>query len=60
VYLLYSGINLMIVKIIGNADTVPLGVEPVLYGVFTMGFDMLFLGCKHLFGQIMADARRTL
>ena len=60
VYLLYSGINLILVKIIGNADTVPLGVEPVLYGVFTMGFDVLLLGCKHLFGQIMADARRKL
>ena len=60
VYLLYSGINLVLVKIIGNADTVPLGVEPVLYGVFTMGFDVLLLGCKNLFGQIMADARRKL
>ena len=60
VYLLYSGINLILVQIIGNADTVPLGVEPVLYGVFTMGFDVLLLGCKHLFGQIMADARRKL
>ena len=54
------GINLILVKIIGNADTVTLGVEPVLYGVFTMGFDVLLLGCKHLFGQIMADARRKL
>ena len=60
VYVLYSGINLILVKIIGNADTVPLGVEPVLYGVFTMGFDVLLLGCKNLFGQIMADARRKL
>lgn len=60
VYMLYSGINLILVKIIGNADTVPLGVEPVLYGVFTMGFDVLLLGCKHLFGQIMSDARRKL
>ena len=60
VYMLYSGINLVLVKIIGNADTVPLGVEPVLYGVFTMGFDVLFLGCKHLFGQIMSDARKSL
>ena len=28
---------------LGNADTVPLGVEPVLYGVFTMGFDVLLV-----------------
>lgn len=60
VYVLYSGINLILVRIIGNADTVPLGVEPVLYGVFTMGFDVMFVGCKNLFGQIMADARKHL
>ena len=60
VYLLYSGINLILVKIIGNADTVPLGVEPVLYGVFTMGFDVLFLRCKNLLKQIMEDAGKKL
>lgn len=57
VYFLYSGINLMIVAIIGNADTVPLGVEPVLYGVFYMGFDLLFVGCKNLLKQIILDAQ---
>lgn len=58
VYFLYSGINLTIVAIIGNADTVPLGVEPVLYGVFYMGFDLLFVGCKNLIKRIWADARK--
>ena len=57
VYFLYSGINLVIVGIIGNSDTVPLGVEPVLYGVFCMGFDLLFVGCKNLLKQIISDAR---
>ena len=57
VYFLYSGINLMIVAIIGNADTVPLGVEPILYGVFYMGFDLLFVGCKNLLKQIISDAQ---
>ena len=57
VYFLYSGINLMILAIIGNADTVPLGVEPVLYGVFYMGFDLLFVGCKNLLKQIISDAQ---
>jgi hypothetical protein len=47
----------MIVAIIGNADTVPLGVEPVLYGVFYMGFDLLFVGCKNLLKQIISDAQ---
>lgn len=58
VYFLYSGINLTIVAIIGNADTVPLGVEPVLYGVFYMGFDLLFVGCKNLIRRIWEDARK--
>lgn len=57
VYFLYSGINLMTVAIIGNADTVPLGVEPILYGVFYMGFDLLFVGCKNLLKQIISDAQ---
>lgn len=59
VYVLYSGINLILVQIIGNPDTVPLGVEPVLYGVFCMGFDMLFVGCKNLFRQIVSDAKKN-
>ncbi len=59
VYALYSGINLLLVRIIGNAETVPLGVEPVLYGVFCMGFDMLFVGCKNLFKQIVSDAKKN-
>jgi len=58
VYFLYSGINLVIVSIIGNPDTVPLGVEPILYGVFCMGFDLLFVGCKNLIKQILSDAMK--
>lgn len=58
VYYLYSFLNLTIVKMIGNADTVPLGVEPVLYGVFCMAFDVLFVKSKKLFKQILADARQ--
>jgi len=58
VYFLYSGINLTIVRIIGNPDTVPLGVEPILYGVFCMAADVLFVGCKNLMKQIISDAVR--
>lgn len=57
VYALYGFINRAAIAIIGNADTVPLGVEPVLYGVFTMGFDLLFVKCKNLMKQIIADAK---
>ncbi len=57
VYVLYGMINQIAVTIIGNADTVPLGVEPVLFGIFCMGFDVLFIGCKNLLKRIIADAR---
>ena len=56
VYALYQVINTAIVSVTGQTDTVPLGVEPVLFGVFYMGFDLLFLGMKHLCRRILADA----
>ena len=59
VYSLYGGINRLLVALLGLTDTVPLGVEPVLFGVFTMAFDMLFIGCRNLFKQIIADARAS-
>lgn len=58
VYALYGLINRIAVGIIGNADTVPLGVEPVLFGTFCMGFDVLFTGCKNFLKQIISDARK--
>jgi hypothetical protein len=60
VYAFYGGINRTIVAITGNVDTVPLGVEPVMYGLFTMGFDLLFVSCKNLMKQIIADAKSKL
>lgn len=57
VYFFYGIINQTIVFFIGNLDEVPLGVEPILFGVFCMGFDMLFVGCKNLLKQILSDAR---
>lgn len=57
VYGLYGVINQIIVSITGITDTVPLGVEPILFGVFCMAFDMMFIGCKNLMKRILADAR---
>lgn len=57
VYFLYNLINYAITGITGNLDSVPLGVEPILFGVFCMGFDMLFIGIKHLIGRIISDAK---
>ena len=60
VFWFYSCINKTAVMILGNPDTVPLGVEPVLYGLFCMGFDILFIKCRDLMKQIIADAKAKL
>lgn len=57
VYTLYTGINLVLSLVTGGAPAAFLGVEPVLFGVFYMGFDMLFIAMKHLLQAIVADAR---
>lgn len=48
VFFLYNVINGTIVSITGAVDTVPLGVEPVLFGLFYLGFDLLLIEIKHL------------
>ena len=57
VYAFYGFINKTIIAITGNMDTVPLGVEPVVYGLFTMGFDLLFVSIRNLMKQIITDAK---
>lgn len=54
---LYQLINSVCIALGAAEDSVPLGVEPLLFGLFYMGFDMLLLGCKHLLRRIAADAR---
>ncbi len=59
-YLVYSSYNLLnagIVAATGQVDTVPLGVEPILFGVLCMAFDLLFVGIKRVFGSILRDAK---
>jgi hypothetical protein len=59
VYGLYGVINSVLAALLGLTDTVALGVEPILFGVFTMGFDMLFIGCRNLMKNIIADAKMS-
>lgn len=59
VYTLYQFINGTIVMITGNRDTVPLGVEPILFGLFYTGFDLLFIGLKHILLQVISDAKHS-
>lgn len=53
VYMLYNVINLAIVRIAGLTDTVPLGVEPILFGVFYLCCDMLLIQGKNLLVDIV-------
>ena len=56
-FLLYNEINLAIVTATGATDTVPLGVEPILFGIFYLVIDLIFLGVKQVFVRIVADAK---
>lgn len=57
VFVLYNLINLTITQITGKADTVPLGVEPVLFGIFYAGFDTLLIEGKHLLFRLFRGGR---
>lgn len=53
VYMLYNLINLGINTLTGDMEAVPLGVEPILFGVFCTAFDMLFISIKHLILKLL-------
>jgi hypothetical protein len=57
VYTLYTVINAAAVKITGDQEHIFLGVEPILFGLFYLGFDMMCLGLKRLFFKILKDAK---
>ena len=48
VFLLYNGVNLVLVSISGNKDSVPLPVEPICFGLFCLAADMLLIEIKRL------------
>lgn len=56
VYFTYQGINF--VGTSGNNDKVVFGVEPIFFGIFYMGFELLFLWMKHMAVRIIADAKK--
>ena len=57
VVMTYNVINGLLVTGSGQPDEVPLGVEPLLFGLFATGWDFLFLGMKRLGKRILTDAR---
>ncbi|MBO7354331.1 MAG: hypothetical protein J6U61_08780, partial [Lachnospiraceae bacterium] len=56
---LYNLINVLVINVKGIEDTVALPVEPVLFGLFWLGFDLLFIGMKRLLTSIFRDAAKT-
>lgn len=57
VYMTYNLLNYGIMSATGNFDTLPIGVEPLLFGLLCMGYDMLFIGIKRLILSIFRDAK---
>ena len=54
----YEGVNALIVALFRiPAGEIPLGVGPILFGVFTMGWDALFLLMKRTMKRMLADAK---
>ena len=56
VYSIYAIINFTITRITGNTDTIPLGVGPILFGLFYLGADLLLIKCKHTIVDIFQKA----
>lgn len=55
----YNVINRIALSFVqAEEGTVPVGVEPILFGALTTGWDMLLLGCKRLAGRMVDDAKR--
>lgn len=57
VVILYNIINIVFNMLSKTTGNVVLGVEPILFGLFYMGFDTLLIEAKHLCGRIWRDAQ---
>ena len=55
----YNAINAAILAVTGAKDTVPLGVEPILFGVFVTLWDLLFIQMKRTARRMLADAKAS-
>ena len=55
----YNVINTILIAATGAQDSIPLGVGPILFGVFCMAWDMLFLNMKRMAKRILDDAKRN-
>ncbi len=55
--MLYNLVNIAILSLTHETGTVPLGVEPVLFGLFCMGVDTGLIALKRLLIRVVADAK---
>ena len=57
VFTLYNVINIAAIHLTGGpGDQVVLGVEPILFGLFYLGFDLLLIKMKHTIQGMVHDA----
>lgn len=57
VYMTYNVANFAIRSVTGDLNTIPIGVEPILFGLLCMGYDMLLIGIKTMFLGMVRDAK---
>ena len=58
VYTTYNVINLVIIQVTGMVDKIPLGVGPILFGIFYLCYDTILIEGKHLIQDIVRGARK--
>ena len=57
VYSFYNIVNREIIAVTGAENTVPFGVEPIMFGLIYLGFDMLFISIKNIVKKAISEAR---
>ncbi len=53
----YNVVNVAILAATRQTDAVPLGVEPILFGLLCMAIDTGLIALKHLLGSVVSDAK---
>ena len=59
VYTAYNALNALLIGLLGlDPASVPLGVEPILFGLLYLGFDLLLIALKHTARNMLKDAQK--
>ena len=54
----YNALNIAILSVTHATDSVPLGVEPILFGLLCMGIDTGLIALKHGLVSVVSDAKK--